>query len=41
MAKHKDRYSCGRCHYTEFLNKPKEKIEKQVENKVENPDSGS
>lgn len=20
MAKHKDRYYCGRCHYTEFLN---------------------
>lgn len=31
MAKHKNRYYCGRCHYTEFLNKPKEKIEKLSE----------
>ena len=23
MAKHKDRYYCGRCHYTEFQNEPK------------------
>jgi small subunit ribosomal protein S27Ae len=35
MAKHKDRYYCGRCHYTEFLSEPKKSPEpkKPSENK--------